>query len=128
MRCEKAHCCQPVCGPARLPRFTGLYSHSNGLWAAITGRGGPGAQTPGRRSGPTRDGHAGGRTKKRSRARSTITPACRRSGCSGQSEGGFVMTEEPIRQHLAGTWRFALDPDDRGTGDRWWEQELPDTV
>ena len=38
------------------------------------------------------------------------------------------MTEEPIRQHLAGTWRFALDPDDRGTGDRWWEQELPDTV
>ena len=38
------------------------------------------------------------------------------------------MTEEPMRQHLAGTWRFALDPDDRGTGNRWWEQELPDTV
>ena len=29
---------------------------------------------------------------------------------------------------LAGEWRFALDPEDVGIEERWWERELPDRI
>ncbi len=33
MRFERAYNCQPVCSPARSSIWTGLYPHSNGMWA-----------------------------------------------------------------------------------------------
>ncbi|MFZ0304227.1 MAG: sulfatase-like hydrolase/transferase [Terracidiphilus sp.] len=33
MRFERAYNCQPVCAPARSSIWTGLYPHSNGVWA-----------------------------------------------------------------------------------------------
>ncbi|MCH5376028.1 MAG: sulfatase-like hydrolase/transferase [Planctomycetes bacterium] len=33
IRFDRAYCCQPVCGPARSALFTGVYPHSNGVWA-----------------------------------------------------------------------------------------------
>ena len=32
IRFDRAHTCQPVCGPARSAIFTGTYPHSNGSW------------------------------------------------------------------------------------------------
>jgi uncharacterized sulfatase len=33
VRFDKAYTCQPVCGPARSAIFTGLWPHTNGVWA-----------------------------------------------------------------------------------------------
>lgn len=33
VRFDKAYTCQPVCGPARSALFTGIFPHSNGVWA-----------------------------------------------------------------------------------------------
>lgn len=33
VRFDKAYTCQPVCAPARSAIFTGLYPHTNGVWA-----------------------------------------------------------------------------------------------
>ena len=31
------------------------------------------------------------------------------------------------RRSLNGLWRFAVDPDDAGRSERWWERPLPGT-
>jgi len=44
---------------------------------------------------------------------------------AGPPQQGALAAEQ---MDLAGTWRFRLDPDDRGTDARWFQAELPDVI